>query len=261
MKKIILLDTRDATKLASPDNEGKSVVNTSRVMFDLNKIGFNTKSIKSIGIHTIELPNLFYNITSRNNTLAWALHITNYSANLPVGRYDLTTIQAALEKAMNDAGTPNYDVVYHATTNLLSVSETPDTGNVFSFNFSGSTIGNVLGWTQDFTDANLAASNRRPVDLRGITTILVKSTGSKELPPNIYTTSDENDLFLYQIMIDKPYGQTIFHRANTSLELFNVAKTINLDGKIILELMNRNRVPVYINNFDWRISLMIEYLI
>lgn len=260
-KYIILLDTRDGKRLPSKNNFGVVTDNSARVRFDLSKAGINLQSVKGLGIVSVEMPNAFWNITHRNNLLEYEIFdpstlIVLFGGNIQLdpGFYNSTLLRNEIKTKL-EVNVGTFDVDVDAKTNYLSVTCTT-ANQAFRFKRNESTVGNVFGWMDD-TDG-ITVTGSRPLDLRGVTSLLIKTSGSKTVPNNILTTStSNNETFLHVVNVDAPYSGTIFWKATSGVELFPTSG-INLEGSFVVELMNRNKEPININNLDYRIGLMVS---
>lgn len=263
-KKIIILDSRDGKQQNIVDSFGVVNPDTAKVRYDLSASGVNLDHVKGLGVVSVEMPNTFYNVISRNNSLTFETYATGNptvaletkTAVLSVGNYNSDELVLELKTQLEAESADTFTVTIDQKTLLLTITNDTASHGV-RFVYADSTIGRVLGFLED--EEGVSIVGHRPVDLRGITSVMVKLSGSKNIENPILTLSEtNNEGFFHKILVDAPFGGTVFWKASTNIELFPL-ESQNLNGSITVELMNRNREPVHLNGLDYRIGIMVAY--
>ena len=264
----------------------KHRVNGTTTNFDVY-VGSHVSNTQSIGIHSIELVNSFYNLHRNNNTLtvyvASLLNPPSIMDASPVGSFDITlatqnynvaAFTTALQDALN-AGIQSipsltsvpgintiFNVNFHSNSFKLTISMSSSINNLaFSFYPSSGTstdkLLNVMGFllkrnSQLINLYNRSLTSTSLVDLRGPSCIYVWSS----IAPNVGVDSNGNMLqLLAKLQVDKPVGSTIFYKSNDpDLDRFNV-NSRNIDV-IRFYLRDEDGIELDNNNMEWSLSLI-----
>lgn len=248
----LILDTRDAQLIQS----------TNSVKWNIGGLIRDIRTpINWIQYHSIEMPNLFYNIIDSNKKIHWEVYSTDGltllrqpNVNLPVGHYSQAELIAALETHMDaQSGLDDYSITADPITNAITISH--DSSNQIVFKYDDSTIGNVLGFTQDSTKGASITGNR-PFDLRGVTSFMIQSNIANVNAMRATGSGGASNTFFADVKLSEGYGNTIFYHNDNVLDIINVSR---LPDSVTMELRNRNNVLLDNNNFHWRISLLVNY--
>lgn len=247
----LILDTRDAVK----QQKTNSVLwNISDMLRDVRK------GVNWIMYHSVEMPNMFHNIISTNNYFVWEVYtpdgltlLRTSGGNLAQGHYNKTEFETAFEALLDANDADTYTVTYSDITNKFTI--TNDAGNRIKFIFATSTMGRVVGFTEDSASA-VAITGDRPNDLRGVTSVLIQSNLANAR--GIRATGDGGSVntFLAEVKMDQAYGSTVFYNNTNMLDLITISK---IPDNINMQLRNRNNVLLDIQNFDWKIAVLVSY--
>ena len=247
----LILDTRDAIQIQKTNSVTWSISDLTR---DIRK------PVNWIQFHSLEMPNLFYNIISSNNTITWEVYSTDGTtllrtdtATIATGHYMNSELITALKAAMDAEHADTYTITESSITNKLTLSN--DGGFQLIFKFSVSTIGNVLGFTEDATKADGITGNR-PIDLRGVTSMMIQSNLANTNSLRATGAGGSVNTFLADVKVTAPYGSTIFYHNDNMLDVITVNR---LPNTVTMELRNRNNVLLDNNDFNWRIAILVNY--
>lgn len=246
--RIILFDSRD----------GKQLDSTNEIEFDnqyvINQI--NKSKINYIAVMSVEIPNTMYNISIRNNMLrySWGNDFGNGDETITItpGFYTIDTLLPALRLALE----PRFPAV------LVTI----DPNNILTINiggnhllhtirilFSQSTMARVLGFIDNSASGRII-SGHRAIDLRGVTSVLVKSNIPTQAICPIGNRDIQNNWFLHETKIDMPWGSTVFDRPGNPI----IFKTSKLPNPIRFSMVNRVEETIDLNEFDWKLSLLVN---
>lgn len=257
----LILDTRDAIKISG---------NTNNVRFSVGDQVRDLSSINFIKAISAEIPNTAYQITNRNNTVVFNLYtpldvvIGVITVNLGPGHYSLTEFVDALKSALDvdPLNTDTYTVETDPITDLLTI--TNNSGNKIVFDFEASTMGRVMGFRQSTPvdklplTATSSVTSDTLVDLRGVTTLLVRSNITQKAIRYSSSSGVDTNSFIAYIPMSEPYGKSVFYKNNEPNDL--ITNVNNIPSTIDLSLVTRDgQTLVDINNFDWKLVLLISY--
>lgn len=250
----LVLDTRDALKIDG----------TSKVQFNIANLTRDIKSgsIQWVQLYSLEMANTFYNIISTNNTIAWDVYdaggtvlLRSTTASIAEGFYTADQVITAVTAAMNAADADTYTMNMDSINDKITITNT--SGQTIKFDFEISTIGRVMGFIQDSAIAAAIEGNRMP-DVRGLTSFMIKSNIGEENVIRYSGNNGTNDGFTYEVKIDKEYGHTIFWHNNNSLDIHYMS---NLPHVIEFELRSRKTTLISNNDFDWKVCLLVSYVV
>lgn len=181
--------------------------------------------------------------------------VRNFTATIPVGYYGqrLSDFITAVSAALNNADTDVYTVSIDTISGKMTIAT--DGVNHFRLEYAESTIGNVLGFTVS-PAYGYTITGDRPVDLSGITSIMLQSNMIPTRTLRATGTGGSIGTFLADIKISEPFNRTIFYHNTNPLD---VITTNRLSSSLSMELRNRNSVLLDNNGFHWRISFLINY--
>lgn len=245
--RVILFDTRDAKRLTD--------TNEVEFSFDSLLTPINNRTINYVAVVGAEIPNVMYNIrTGRNDILSYEVKtggIIDHTglATIPEGYYTTATLITALTTALTGGGF-THTVSISALTGKITIVQ--DQGNDFRFVFSTSTVGRVIGFLTDTAQA-VSVVGQRPIDLRGVTSVLIGSNQQIEGIASFGT--GHSQYFLHEVKIDQPFGSTVFQQVETPILL----ETSRITNPIRFSLKNRNLENIDINLFDWKLSLLVNF--
>jgi len=241
-------------KINSRDANNKTITNPVQIsMLNLGNI-----SIQSIDIKSASIPNVFYNVTSYNNTLRVSFNSGSQIVNivLPEGQYTMTTLLSALNQAIVSAGGFSLVFTFDSLKNKIYTYSI----TAYSFIFANSSMFPLIGATPEINyigTVNVNSYLNFP-DLSGPRNIYIKSnlanmnvlekTGNKNIIGVIPVTvpfanvihylNQEDDISVRRSYI---YGQSL---NDIQIELVDVlGNLLDLDGQnfeIIFKCISNN---------------------
>lgn len=247
----LILDSRDGQKIAG---------STNYVRFNVGDQVRDLTSVNYVQLIEAEIPNTMYQIISSNNTAVFDIYDAGgtvfqrqITVTIPVGHYSLAEFTSALQVQLN-LDTATYTVTNDNITDLQTIAIT--SGETLQFRFDLSTIGRVMGYLDNSTIATSIVSDRQP-DLRGITTVLIKSNISDKAVR--YSSSSGTDLntFLGYVPITEAYGSSVFYKNNNSEDI--ITSVNRIPNTIEIGIVNRENIFVDLNEYEWKIILLIDY--
>lgn len=160
-------------KLLRISSKDRDVLSDSTSDFHVNVNNVKELQIaKSIVVKQITIPNVFYNITSRNNSFTYNIASTPTTVSIAEGQYTVTTLIAALE-----AAAVGITLTITQDTTTLKLSFTSATAVEF-LDIDSSSIAEVLGieyGTGSGADVTVYTATGLP-DLSGHQNVFVEST-------------------------------------------------------------------------------------
>lgn len=254
-KKLLILDTRDGTYLEGPAH---TQWNISHAIQNLRG------KINWVQVMALEIPHTFYNIDSTNNTIVLEVYLPDMvtpaavpllTYAVPEGHYTSTEFTAAITAGLSALpGADAYSSVIDANTGKWTL--TNDAGNTIKFVYANNTIGRRIGLTEDSIVA-ASLTGQRSVDLRGITSLMVKSNISSVHAVNYSGPGGSISTFLAEAKVNEAYGKTVFWTNDNTHNVVQVGQS--LPDIIELSLVSRKTVLINTRGFDWRISILIDY--
>ena len=90
-------------RISSEDRDVDISPSTAEFSVNFNNMG-DVSNIKSVVVKSITIPNVFHNITPKNNTLTYNIAGTPTSVTIAEGQYNLADFKTALEAAASGIG-------------------------------------------------------------------------------------------------------------------------------------------------------------
>jgi hypothetical protein len=208
----------------------------------------------------LELPHSFYNIIDGRNTLEIDVFSTGPTTflrtdniTIPSAYYTTTNLIAEMKSQLNAiGGGVVYTIAQSETTRKLTIS----VAGAFSllYTYANNTIGRRIGFTED--NAGTAMIATRPVDLRGITSLMIQSSLAND--NSISYSGDSGTIipFLAEIKITEGFGGTVFFENNNPLDIIQLD---SIPDVITMSLRNRKTELIDLNGFDWRMELLVDH--
>lgn len=175
----------------------------------------NVRSIKLVGA---QIPNSWYLVrTGYNDTLVMQINGTYYTATVPAGNYNISTLLTALVSSMNAAfASGGYSASYSSSTNLITFTQTYVTFPtilIYPNSFSPySTIYALIGLTQNtyiLNGGNMSGTMSQPFNLSGVREIYVYIQEFN----NQQRTSSKQDQPTFTVPVTSSYGEMIDYKS------------------------------------------------
>lgn len=217
-------------------------------------------------VKSISIPNVFPNVQSWNNILIISDVALTHVITIPTGQYNITTFIAILTSTINTAIAPNTVVITQTSQGNLIF--TFSAGTPYDFIYAQSTIRDLIGLTQDTTDASTPDVVTMPSipNLIGITDVFVRSN---QIFSGGQISQSGAAPVIQVVNMDNPYGTMCYGKFYDAV--FNFIKYIpeqspksyrdvditltDLNGNI-LEWPNNQTNP----NFYFTMILKIYYI-
>ena len=216
------------------------------------------QKVNWIQLLSATIPHTFHNIIDSNNTLVFDLYdptgvslLSSHTFSIATGHYDGNTLIAAVLAGLNSTGN-TYTIVMDSIKDIMTITNT--NGNQIHLKFNDSTMMRVLGYLDDAKGVSIVA-DRQP-DLRGVVDVLIQSNITQNKPVRYSGDDGSTNTFLGIMPVDVPYGQTIFYKNDN---INDRIATNHLPESVEIQLRNRKNLPLEINNFDWKVVILINY--
>jgi hypothetical protein len=150
-------------------------------------LGETIQRIIAIKLVHFSFFNTIYNVTSSNNVLTYTYSATNYTATIPPGAYDITSLMAAAVSALNASGSGvTFGMTYSSTT--LKITITADSSVMFIFGDGSPWM--LLGHTQGSipTGTSIVAPNVADISAPNQLYLNIR-----EFPANIHCANATSD--------------------------------------------------------------------
>jgi hypothetical protein len=217
-------------------NSGSS----SEFNINLSRPVFNVKKVQ---VSEVLIPNVFYNITSSNNTIIVDEGKGAQSSSITVGQYDITSLLSALKTALdgNNVLSGIFTCSYSTVTYKVTISST------VAFSITYGNLADNLG----FTDSTGSASTHTASRIFDIST-----TRQVYIQSNILTSAELNGKrqnILCKVPLNTSFGAIITYKneSENSIVLDNPQDISSLDFKLI----NKRNEALDLNGLNWSMTL------
>lgn len=253
-----------------------------RVAGDSNNFIVNTPQItkcKNVIVNNIEMVSSFYNITSKNNTLQFAIlqllgqpiptleekfpisksGITSYTVTIPTGNYTASSLASQLQTSMNGITSSSFFTIsYNSNSFKMSFQYNRsdytfiiDTQSSLAYNLgfrgTGSFFASNIGGTVTETIPSALIDLRVPIIYIHSNVINQQQLNSKKQSKPILT----------KLQLTQPIGSTnYFYRDFNEDGLYECIPAIS---QLQFSLKNDNDDILDNNGLDWSIGLIIEH--
>ena len=188
-------------------------------------VQFNDSSCQQVVkclVKDLWIPNLFYNITSSNNTLEFKQNAqANTSINIPTGQYSIDQLIVQIKNSMDAVLIDGTIVTITKSSTLFTLTFTfTGAGTVANNNvvlFNTSSISDVIG-LKSTNVATFIINLEMPFNLKGVEYVQVHSDQVGEVHGLDSGVSGYIDLVESVSLAETPFG-TIAHRQNNNDEL------------------------------------------
>ena len=189
-----------------------------------------------------QIPVSFYNLNDTCNILNFTINSVNETIVLANGNYNSTTFIAQLKSSFSSLGY-SITIVLNSYTGILTITSSTS----ITFNYSGSTMFRILGFsdTTNYTGTTIICPY--PLNLTTIQQLIISSS--------ILST---NTNILYTISVDKPpFSILIFNNSNNITN--NILRNKALDS-IDIQIKDEYGNYINFNNQNWTLTICLNIL-
>jgi hypothetical protein len=195
----------------------------------------------AIVVKHVSFPNVFYNVTARNNQFSWwDGAVTTTTVTLPVGQYNISTLMTDLNTLL--AGDI---VITQDPLTLLLTFTNGSGGNATVFYENANNMSKLLGITENTLIANGASAimNNLPA-LQGVSHVYVNSIAVSKANNMCSPNTVQVSPTVVMIPINVPFGETVHYETqHEELDLINYdgvkdlsaidIKLVDIEGNIL----------------------------
>ena len=234
-------------RVSSADRNTSSYYTSTDFKVSTNPLN---QRIATVELKEVVIPFSIYNVISGYNYLNWSHGASNYSVPILPGAYNINTLMAAVEQAMNTADSQTYTLTYDQATFKINFVAATDT---FTLDFSSDTtlykqLGFALGSVVN--GVNLQSNQGIELDTPLELFIQVEEFGKSGI-------STARIPFTFSVAINVAPGEIFFWDESVEYKQ-EVGVYGQFFGQLTVKLVDSQGAVVDLNGRDWSFLLKVN---